>query len=345
MTVMVNKWRPTQRSLRLREFSFPTGIVARSAKATTGPGPPYWRVRWDTGAGAKSPGHTKPPADALESFCPWTRDRVAANQCGARARVTRVSRKNAKIESRDERTKNKKIIRRIFSELKGCDRPHRIRRAFRNHRVAMAVTAEEVVSLFEKAKVAAEGVDGNTASEDKAVDVLNVMAKMEIPLKLFITGDLGEVPKQLKRLAKKATNANVQSAAGKVIEAWKVIMTGGTAAGAKKGGMSKQSGGTGADEKKDDDAKEDAKDDTDDKDDKDFDEDADKTLSQLLGPSLGDPLRDRTRVLIAESLALCVGLEGVYASLKDCAQTGCAVERAMSNKWTDCGKEYKAKFR
>jgi transcription elongation factor S-II len=35
----------------------------------------------------------------------------------------------------------------------------------------------------------------------------------------------------------------------------------------------------------------------------------------------------------------------VYASLKDCAQTGCAVERAMSNKWTDCGKEYKAKFR
>jgi len=68
-------------------------------------------------------------------------------------------------------------------------------------------------------------------------------------------------------------------------------------------------------------------------------------LKQLLGPELGDPLRDRTRELLAEALVLCVGEPGVYASRLDCAATATAVERAMANKWTDVGKEYKAKFR
>ena len=35
----------------------------------------------------------------------------------------------------------------------------------------------------------------------------------------------------------------------------------------------------------------------------------------------------------------------MYASRADCAATATAIERAMANKWTDVGKEYKAKFR
>ena len=198
----------------------------------------------------------------------------------------------------------------------------------------MAVTADEVVRLFGKAKVASEGVEGNTVSEDTCVDVLNTLAAMKIPLKLFISGGLGDVPKNLKKFAKKGPTDSIKTAAQKTIDAWKVIMTGGGAKGEAPKEDAKD------DEKKAND--EEKKADDDDKQDLD---DSNKSLIQLLGPELGDPFRDRTRELIAEALALCVGMEGVYASLKDCAQTASAVEKAMSNRWTDCGKEYKAKFR
>ena len=69
--------------------------------------------------------------------------------------------------------------------------------------VAMAVTAEDVVKAYEKAKEASDDAEGNTASEDRCVDCLASLARMSIPLKLFTTGALGEVPKAIKKLAKK----------------------------------------------------------------------------------------------------------------------------------------------
>ena len=67
----------------------------------------------------------------------------------------------------------------------------------------MAVTAEDVIKAFEKAKAASADAEGNTASEDRCVDVLGALAKMPHPLKMFVTGALGEVPKGIKKWAKK----------------------------------------------------------------------------------------------------------------------------------------------
>ena len=49
--------------------------------------------------------------------------------------------------------------------------------------------------------------------------------------------------------------------------------------------------------------------------------------------------------MLAEAIALCVGEKDVYASLGDAAQTASAIEKAMFARWTDAGKEYKAKCR
>ena len=205
--------------------------------------------------------------------------------------------------------------------------------------VAMAVTAEEVVKAYEKAKEASDDAEGNTASEDRCVDCLASLARMSIPLKLFTTGALGEVPKAIKKLAKKGPTDKVRAAAQKCVDGWMALMTGGAAkpadAPAADANDAKNEAND-ADAEEDGDAR-DAREDVLD--------DGTKSLKRLFAPELGDPLRDRTRELLAEALALCVGSAGVYASRADCAATATAIERAMANKWTDVGKEYKAKFR
>ena len=77
----------------------------------------------------------------------------------------------------------------------------------------MAVTAEDVIKAFEKAKAASADAEGNTASEDRCVDVLGALAKMPIPLKMFVTGALGEVPKGIKKWAKKGPTDKIRAAA------------------------------------------------------------------------------------------------------------------------------------
>ena len=215
----------------------------------------------------------------------------------------------------------------------------------RSHRalpVAMAVTAEEVVKAYEKAKEASDDAEGNTASEDRCVDCLASLARMSIPLKLFTTGALGDVPKAIKKLAKKGPTDKVRTAAQKCVDGWMALMTGGAAkpadapaADAKNDDEANDAGANANANAnaKDANAKEDGPD------------DGTESLKQLLSPELGDPLRDRTRELLAEALVLCVGSDGTYASRADCAATATAIERAMANKWTDVGKEYKAKFR
>ena len=215
----------------------------------------------------------------------------------------------------------------------------------------MAVTAEEVVKAYEKAKEASDDAEGNTASEDRCVDCLASLARMSIPLKLFTTGALGEVPKAIKKLAKKGPTDKVRAAAQKCVDGWMALMTGGVAKPADAPAADeapKERDDEKANEKAngaDDDEKNRAKEDDKEKGSDVAHDDGSLSLKQLLGPELGDPLRDRTRELLAEALVLCVGEPGVYASRLDCAATATAVERAMANKWTDVGKEYKAKFR
>lgn len=208
--------------------------------------------------------------------------------------------------------------------------------------VAMAVTAEDVVKAYEKAKEASDDAEGNTASEDRCVDCLASLARMSIPLKLFTTGALGEVPKAIKKLAKKGPTDKVRVAAQKCVDGWMALMTGGAAKPADAPAADAKNANDEANEANDAEADGNAKDarkkDV-------LNDDGTKSLKQLLAPELGDPLRDRTRELLAEALALCVGSAGVYASRADCAATATAIERAMANKWTDVGKEYKAKFR
>jgi len=236
----------------------------------------------------------------------------------------------------------------------------------------MAVTAEDVVKAYEKAKASSDEAETNTASEDKCVDCLGALAVMRIPVKLFASGALGEVPKAIKRLARKGPTDRVKAAADKCVERWKVLMLGGSVAGAQKDDPKPDEAANTTTAKREEapeevaaeanperaaegnpnpnlEQKRDAEYADADAADVDADPDEaeteDASLKELLGPALGDPLRDKTRELLAEALASCVGQDGVYASLRDVAATACQVERAMANKWTDCGKEYKAKFR
>ena len=194
----------------------------------------------------------------------------------------------------------------------------------------MAVTAEEIRKVFDKAQDAAADADGNSASEDRCVDALKLLAGMNIPFKLFVDGAIGDVAKSIKKLAKKGSTESVRKAADACVSAWKKILHSGDggaeAAGADgkgdnnaKGVPIKSEEGGGDSEPRD--------------------------LKQLLEPALSDPLRERTRALLADAIALCVGAPGVYASLEDAATTATAVESAMYEKWSDTGKEYKAKFR
>lgn len=204
----------------------------------------------------------------------------------------------------------------------------------------MAVTAAEIHRVFDKAKDAAADADGNGASEDRCVDALKLLAGMDVPVKLFVDGAIGDVAKAIRKLARKGSTESVRKAADACVSAWKTIITGGGGGGGgdeADSGVKKESEGDAGDN--DDDAKgtPGAKSEGGGADDRD--------LKQLLEPALGDPLRERTRELLAEAIALCVGKEGVYASLEDAAQTATAVEKAMYTKWTDTGKEYKAKFR
>ena len=191
----------------------------------------------------------------------------------------------------------------------------------------MAVTAEDVIKAFEKAKAASADAEGNTASEDRCVDVLGALAKMPIPLKMFVTGALGEVPKGIKKWAKKGPTDKIRAAAESCVTAWKAIMN---AAASDAPAEAPAEAPASADAKVAD-GEENAPEETD--------------LDKLLHPALGDPLRDRTRRLLAEAIALCVGEPDCYASVSDAAQTACAIESAMHSRWTDTGKEYKAKVR
>ena len=236
------------------------------------------------------------------------------------------------------------FVARVAAREQIAPHPHRVLP------VAMAVTAEEVVKAYEKAKEASDDAEGNTASEDRCVDCLASLARMSIPLKLFTTGALGEVPKAIKKLAKKGPTDKVRAAAQKCVDGWMALMTGGVAkpADAPAADEAHERDDEKANEKAkgaDDDEKNRAKEDDKEKGSDVAHDDGSLSLKQLLGPELGDPLRDRTRELLAEALVLCVGESGVYASRADCAATATAVERAMANKWTDVGKEYKAKFR
>jgi len=214
-----------------------------------------------------------------------------------------------------------------------------------------ASTAAEVTALFKKASDAAADADGNSASEDRCVDALKVLCGLDLPVKLFIDGALSDVAKSIKKMAKKGPTEGVRKAADECMSAWKRLLTGGgdAAEEKKEDGVKKESGGGGGESKGGGESGAGG-------------EGAGggggaespggasgetpvKTLKELLGPSLSDTLRDRTRELLAEAIALCVGRPGVYASLEDAAQVATSIEHAMCTKWSDTGKEYKAKFR
>ena len=163
------------------------------------------------------------------------------------------------------------------------------------------------------------------------MDALKLLAGMDIPLKVFSDGSLGDCPKAIRKMAKKGATEEIRRAADTCVEAWKKIISDASSekpAEVKNEEVKKETNGAanGDDgEKKSDGGV--------------------KTLAQLLQPETGEPHRDRTRTIFADALALAVGQKDVYASLEDCAQAAIAVEQAMYDRWTDCGKDYKAKVR
>jgi transcription elongation factor S-II len=158
------------------------------------------------------------------------------------------------------------------------------------------------------------------------VDVLKTLAAMKVPVKLFVSGEVGDAAKAIKKLAKKGPTDAIKAEASACVAAWKKIMLGAVEGGESGGAKKEEEDGDGDGEKKDA-------------------SDGETNLKKLLEPALGDPLRDRTRELLAEAIAQAIGAPDVYASVEDVAQTAIAIENAMHAQWSDTGKEYKAKFR
>jgi hypothetical protein len=86
-------------------------------------------------------------------------------------------------------------------------------------------TAKEVLEVYGKARDAAADAEGNTASEDRAVDALKLLAGMDIPLKVFSDGSLGDCPKAIRKMAKKGATDGIRAAADACVEAWKKIIS------------------------------------------------------------------------------------------------------------------------
>ena len=210
----------------------------------------------------------------------------------------------------------------------------------RAHSRAHAMTtAKEVLEVYGKARDAAADAEGNTASEDRAVDALKLLAGMDIPLKVFSDGSLGDCPKAIRKMAKKGATDGIRAAADACVEAWKKIISSASAEVKTEEVKTEETVKTEEVKKEDETKTKGAKE-------SDAHDGGEKTLATLLQPAeTGDSLRDRTRTIFAEALALAVGQSGVYASLGDCAQAAIAVEEAMYDRWTDCGKDYKGKVR
>jgi transcription elongation factor S-II len=173
---------------------------------------------------------------------------------------------------------------------------------------------------------------------------------MKVPVKLFVSGEVGDAAKAIKKLAKKGPTDAIKAEASACVAAWKKIMLGAVEGGEDKDKEDADAAAATTTTKKEVEggesggAKKEEEDGDGDGEKKDA-SDGETNLKKLLEPALGDPLRDRTRELLAEAIAQAIGAPDVYASVEDVAQTAIAIENAMHAQWSDTGKEYKAKFR
>jgi transcription elongation factor S-II len=213
-----------------------------------------------------------------------------------------------------------------------------------------SVSAADVNEAYASLAKASEDAGSNTASEDRCVDVLKTLAAMKVPVKLFVSGEVGDAAKAIKKLAKKGPTDAIKAEASACVAAWKKIMLGAVEGGEDKDKEDADAAAATTTTKKEVEggesggAKKEEEDGDGDGEKKDA-SDGETNRKKLLEPALGDPLRDRTRELLAEAIAQAIGAPDVYASVEDVAQTAIAIENAMHAQWSDTGKEYKAKFR
>ena len=213
-----------------------------------------------------------------------------------------------------------------------------------------SVSAADVNEAYASLAKASEDAGSNTASEDRCVDVLKTLAAMKVPVKLFVSGEVGDAAKAIKKLAKKGPTDAIKAEASACVAAWKKIMLGAVEGGEDKDKEDADAAAATTTTKKEVEggesggAKKEEEDGDGDGEKKDA-SDGETNLKKLLEPALGDPLRDRTSELLAEAIAQAIGAPDVYASVEDVAQTAIAIENAMHAQWSDTGKEYKAKFR
>ena len=197
----------------------------------------------------------------------------------------------------------------------------------------MANLSQEASTLWKKAQDAASEAGSNPAQETRAVDALGQLEALELSLADFRQKAVQDAGKGVKSLTKKGATDKIKEAARKCKEVWSKLvlkLQEKEGLGEKKASSDSKEKGGAPDEISGDDAREGGGDD-------------EQQSMKTLIISVGNPPRDRTRELIGEALALCK--DEVHESLKDIAEIACAVEEAMFNKWPDCGKDYKAKFR
>ena len=97
-----------------------------------------------------------------------------------------------------------------------------------------SVSAADVNEAYASLAKASEDAGSNTASEDRCVDVLKTLAAMKVPVKLFVSGEVGDAAKAIKKLAKKGPTDAIKAEASACVAAWKKIMLGAVEGGEDK---------------------------------------------------------------------------------------------------------------
>ena len=68
--------------------------------------------------------------------------------------------------------------------------------------------------MLKKCRDAAADAEGSSASEDRCIDALKLLTSMDIPVKLFVDGALGDAAKAIKKMAKKVGSGRFPTAPG-----------------------------------------------------------------------------------------------------------------------------------
>eukprot|EP00240_Pyramimonas_obovata_P016145 CAMPEP_0118933528 /NCGR_PEP_ID=MMETSP1169-20130426/12038_1 /TAXON_ID=36882 /ORGANISM="Pyramimonas obovata, Strain CCMP722" /LENGTH=295 /DNA_ID=CAMNT_0006876299 /DNA_START=64 /DNA_END=948 /DNA_ORIENTATION=- len=189
------------------------------------------------------------------------------------------------------------------------------------------MSAEELKTMCEKLIKAASAVEvGKVDRLERAVDLIKLLKKTPVTMKLLMETDAA---KTLKRLSKHS-NTQIATGVSGLIKNWKATVT---AEASKQEAQEEKKPKLEIEVKDEDKSK--------------ADEEVVKSpTTPAAKPNTGDPQRDKLAVSLCEALAVVLGEVGEDADgLAEPSLVGISIEAAMFRKFGGMTKEYKAKYR